>query len=293
VLTRLLACTALRAGASAPHEPGSDAAHAALWSNPGVTLELTHNWGTESQPEFAHHAGNAERDGFGHIAFAVADLDAACARLDAAGVRFKKRPAEGRMRSIAFVYDPDGYWVEIVERAPRVAPGAPDSALEAPYFTFAQTMLRVKDPKPSLEFYTRRLGMTLLRATHADTFSIYFLATLPQGSVVPDPSSPEAREFVKAELYPRRVPILELTHNHGTEADAAFAHFNGNEEGRRGFGHVGFLVADVYATTAELQAHGVAFHKLPDAGAMKGLAFAKDPDGYLVELIKRGQDGKF
>jgi hypothetical protein len=94
---------------------------------------------------------------------------------------------------------------------------------------------------------------------------------------VPDPASPEAREFVKRELYPRRVPILELTHNHGTESTPGFAHANGNEEGRRGFGHLGFLVPDVYAFTENALAAGVPFHKLPDAGAMKGLAFAKDP----------------
>ena len=200
----------LPGGAGAPAAPGSDAAHAALWSTPGVTLELTHNWGTETQPDFAHHAGNEPGDGFGHLAFAVEDLDAACARLDAAGVRFKKRPSEGRMRTIAFVYDPDGYWVEIVEREKGVVP---DSAAPPPYFSYAQTMLRVKDPKPSLAFYTERLGMRLVRATHAETFSIYFLATLPADAVLPaDLASPEAREFVKRELYPRCVPILELTH---------------------------------------------------------------------------------
>ena len=100
---------------------------------------------------------------------------------------------------------------------------------------------------------------------------------LPYAIQVPDPKSPEARDFVKRELYPRRVPILELTHNHGTEADASFRHATGNEEGRRGFGHLGFLVPDVYATTAALQARGCEFAKLPDAGSMKGLAFAKDP----------------
>ena len=165
------------AGASAPHEPGSDAAHAALWATPGVTLELTHNWGTESQPDFKHHPGNEKGDGFGHLAFAVTNLEEACARLDAAGVAFKKRPSEGRMRTIAFVYDPDGYWVEIVER--DYVAGA-----QAPYFSLAQTMLRCRDPKPSLEFYTAQLGMTLVRETHADTFSIYFLATLPGGTQV-------------------------------------------------------------------------------------------------------------
>ena len=166
----------MRAGASAPHAPGSEAAHAALWANPGVTLELTHNWGTEAQPDFKHHPGNTPGDGFGHLAFAVTNLEEACARLDAAGVAFKKRPQDGKMRTIAFVYDPDGYWVEIVERD-DVAAG-----VDAPYFSYAQTMVRCKDPKPSLEFYTKDLGMTLVRETHADTFSIYFLATLPTGT---------------------------------------------------------------------------------------------------------------
>jgi lactoylglutathione lyase len=169
--------------------------------------------------------------------------------------------------------------VEIVERdaAPPAPAGAPAAAALPPYFTYAQTMLRVRDPAPSLAFYCGKLRMTLLRATHADTFSIYFLATLPGGSVVPDPASPEAREYVKRELYPRCVPILELTHNHGTEKDPSFVHFNGNEAGRRGFGHTGFLVPDVYAFSAELESAGVPFHKKPDEGSMKGLAFAKDP----------------
>jgi lactoylglutathione lyase len=266
-------------------EPGSADAHRHLWSTSGVTLELTWNWGTEADASFAHHAGNGERDGFGHVAFSVPSLDAAVARLDAAGVLFKKRPEDGRMRSIAFAYDPDKYWIELVERE-EVTEG------QTPFFSLAQTMLRVRDPAPSLAFYTTYLGMTLVRKSVADTFTVYFLASLPLGTAVPaDVSSPEAREFVKSVLYPAGVPVLELTHNHGTEADSTFAHYNGNEEGRRGFGHLGFLVGDVYATHAAMAAKGVVFHKTPDGGSMKGLAFAKDPDGYLVELICRGQDG--
>jgi lactoylglutathione lyase len=48
--------------------------------------------------------------GFGHIGFLVDDLDAACGELEAGGVAFKKRPAEGNMRGLAFAYDPDNYW---------------------------------------------------------------------------------------------------------------------------------------------------------------------------------------
>ena len=54
-----------------------------------------------------------------------------------------------------------------------------------------------------------------------------------------------------------------------------------------------YLVDDVYAASDALMAAGVEFQKKPDDGGMKGLAFAKDPDGYWIEIVKRGQDGKF
>lgn len=45
----------------------------------------------------------------------VDDLDAACARLEAQKVTWKKRLTDGRMKNVAFVLDPDGYWVEIIQ----------------------------------------------------------------------------------------------------------------------------------------------------------------------------------
>ena len=50
------------------------------------------------------------------------------------------------------------------------------------------------------------------------------------------------------------------------------------------------MTKDVYASTDELEKSGVKFQKKPDEGNMKGLAFAKDPDGYWVEIIKRADD---
>lgn len=78
-------------------------------------LELTHNWGTEAQAEFHYHNGNAQPQGFGHICFSVPDLAAAVAWFDENGVAFVKRPDQGKMKNVAFVQDPDGYWIEIVE----------------------------------------------------------------------------------------------------------------------------------------------------------------------------------
>ncbi|RKP05213.1 lactoylglutathione lyase [Thamnocephalis sphaerospora] len=90
-------------------------AHAAAFSRPGV-LELTHNWGTESDPSFqGYHNGNTAPQGFGHIAVVVDNLEAACARFDTMGVSWKKRVHEGNMKNIAFLLDPDGYWIEILE----------------------------------------------------------------------------------------------------------------------------------------------------------------------------------
>lgn len=78
-------------------------------------LELTHNWGTESQVDFKYHDGNAQPQGFGHICFSVPDLDAAVRWFDENKLVFVKRPEQGKMRDVAFVKDPDGYWIEIVE----------------------------------------------------------------------------------------------------------------------------------------------------------------------------------
>jgi lactoylglutathione lyase len=52
---------------------------------------------------------------FGHIAVTVDDIEAACARFDSLGVRWQKRLTDGNMKNIAFLLDPDGYWIEILQ----------------------------------------------------------------------------------------------------------------------------------------------------------------------------------
>ncbi len=76
-------------------------------------LELTHNWGDESNDDVSYHNGNSDPRGFGHIGFAVPNIDDACARFEAMDVTFIKKPNEGKMKDIAFIQDPDGYWIEI------------------------------------------------------------------------------------------------------------------------------------------------------------------------------------
>jgi lactoylglutathione lyase len=167
------------------------------------------------------------------------DVYALSDKLEKAGCTFKKKPDEGRMKGLAFVYDPDSYWVELVKRG--------ENSKIASECNFSQTMLRVKDPKKSLEFY-QALGMKLLIQRDFSDFSLFFL-----GSSNVDEGVDYKHQFN---------PVLELTHNHGTENDADFKHFNGNEEERQGFGHIGFLVDDVYVACDEIRKMGYGFRKV-------------------------------
>ena len=77
-------------------------------------MELTHNWGTENDENFSHHDGNSDPRGFGHIGITVPDVYEACLRFETKGVEFQKKPDDGNMKGLAFIKDPDGYWIEVL-----------------------------------------------------------------------------------------------------------------------------------------------------------------------------------
>ncbi|KAJ9110576.1 hypothetical protein QFC20_002905 [Naganishia adeliensis] len=81
-------------------------------------LELTHNHGTEDDPDFKGYAsGNSDPGrGFGHIAISVDNIEEACERFEKMGVQFKKKLTDGKMKHIAFILDCDGYWIEVVPK---------------------------------------------------------------------------------------------------------------------------------------------------------------------------------
>ena len=145
-------------------------------------------------------------------------------------------------------------------------------------YVMNQTMLRIKDPALSLPFYQEVLGMTLLDSFEFPdmAFTLYFLG-YPAGPVPTDDKE-------RAQWIFEQPALLELTHNHGTEHDPEAGYHNGNED-PRGFGHIGISVPDVYAASERFEALGVPFVKKPDDGAMKGLAFVQDPDGYWIEIL--------
>jgi len=146
-------------------------------------------------------------------------------------------------------------------------------------FIMQQTMMRIKDPKKSLDFYTRVLGMTLLKRYDfpAMEFTVYFLGYM-------DPALIPSDDKEATKLCFTTPGTVELTHNYGTEMKEGPVYHNGNSD-PRGFGHIGIVVPDVYKACERFESLGVEFTKKPDGGKMKGLAFIKDPDGYLIEIL--------
>lgn len=269
--------------------PGTKAAHEFLWTFPRATIELTENDGVTE----AYKSGNEEGfRGFGHLAFAVpAPIADFCAKIEKEHpeVVWKKRLTEGSMKTIAFVLEPTtGVWVELIEKPEHNPAAGIDCGEFAGRSSFHHAMVRVKDPKVSIPFYETSFGISLVAAKHFPEmkFSVYFLGTFPSGVELPtDPESEEAWTWMRA----RSEGLLELCHNHGTESDPSFAGYNpGNDGGKSSYGHIGFLVKDLEKVCVDLEEkHGVKFRKRPHEGAMRGLAFALDPDGYSIEIIER------
>jgi lactoylglutathione lyase len=139
-------------------------------------------------------------------------------------------------------------------------------------------MLRIKDPKPSLEFYQNVLGMNLLTEMRVPemSFSIYFLGHADR------PFAP----FDEAKTYLfDTAGVLGLRHEWGTESDPAFEGYHTGNTEPLGFKHFAFLVDDVVAACARFESLGVQFAKRLEDGTIHNVAFIVDPDGYHIEII--------
>lgn len=152
-----------------------------------------------------------------------------------------------------------------------------------------QTMVRVKDPKVSLDFYCNVLGFKLIMYKEIPEwkFNVYFVAPVDPSTI---PSDADGRWA----MCMNTPGCLELTWNYGSETEEGLVYNTGNadatgtaggEKIRGGFGHIGITVPNVYRACERFKEMGVKFHKSPNAGGMKGLAFIKDPDGYLIEVL--------
>jgi lactoylglutathione lyase len=148
-------------------------------------------------------------------------------------------------------------------------------------FVFNHTMLRVKDPAVALDFYTRVVGMRVLRKLDFPemSFSLYFLSFAAADGPAPDDVGERT-----AWTFGRR-GVLELTHNWGTEADAEFKYHDGNAQ-PQGFGHICLSVPDLDAAVRWFDDNAVPYVKRPEQGKLRDVAFIKDPDGYWIEIVE-------
>ncbi|MBZ6064973.1 lactoylglutathione lyase [Aeromonas schubertii] len=126
------------------------------------------------------------------------------------------------------------------------------------------TMLRVGDLQRSIDFYTRVLGMKLLRQSENSEYK-YTLAFVGYGD-----EKDEA--------------VIELTYNWGvSEYELGSA-----------YGHIALEADDIHATCDALRAAGAKITREP--GPVKGgttvIAFVEDPDGYKIELIAKKDAGQ-
>ncbi|QND54237.1 lactoylglutathione lyase [Phyllobacterium sp. 628] len=126
---------------------------------------------------------------------------------------------------------------------------------------YLHTMVRVRDIDESLDFYCNKFGLEEIRRTENEKgrFTLIFLA------------APEDKGRAIAE----RAPELELTFNWDPETYT----------GGRNFGHLAYVVDNIYETCQNLQDKGVVINRPPRDGNM---AFVRSPDGISIELIQKG-----
>ena len=131
---------------------------------------------------------------------------------------------------------------------------------EKSQFRFLHTMIRVLDLDKSVDFYTRHLGMMVLRKTEYPDgkFTLVFVG---YGNEKTD-------------------TVVELTYN--------WNQIEPYEIGS-GFGHLAIAVPNIYEACEQMRQEGIAISREP--GPMKHgktvIAFIEDPDGYKIELIER------
>lgn len=127
-------------------------------------------------------------------------------------------------------------------------------------FRLLHTMIRVFDLDKSVDFYTRHLGMKVLRRTDypEGKFTLVFVGYGDEAGNT----------------------VLELTHNWDQELPYDLG---------SAFGHIAIAVPDIYAACEAMEQEGVKIARKP--GPMKHgttiLAFIEDPDGYKIELIEK------
>jgi len=126
---------------------------------------------------------------------------------------------------------------------------------------YLHTMIRVSDLDATLDFFVNKLGMKEINRfeVEAGRFTLVFLAA-PEDEAA-------ARE--------NNAPMVELTYNWDPEELG----------GGRNFGHLAYVVDDIYAACQRLMDGGVTINRPPRDGRM---AFVRSPDNISIELLQKG-----
>lgn len=127
---------------------------------------------------------------------------------------------------------------------------------------YLHTMVRVTNLDESMDFYCNKFGLVEIRRleNEAGRFTLVFLA------------APGDKERALADW----TPTIELTYNWDPE----------DYQSGRNFGHLAYVVDDIYAFCQSLMDQGVTINRPPRDGHM---AFVKSPDGISIELLQDGE----
>ena len=131
---------------------------------------------------------------------------------------------------------------------------------------YLHTMLRVHDIDESLKFWVDIMGLKEItrKENEGGRFTLVFLA------------ADEDVDRAQSE----KAPMVELTYNWPEE--------DGNSEtydGGRNFGHLAYVVDNIYATCEHIAAAGITINRPPRDGYM---AFVRSPEGISIELLQNG-----
>ena len=131
---------------------------------------------------------------------------------------------------------------------------------------YLHTMLRVHDLDASLKFWVEIMGLKEItrKENEGGRFTLVFLAA--------DEDTDRAQS--------EKAPMIELTYNWPDDGEKDETY-----EGGRNFGHLAYVVDDIYATCKHIADAGITINRPPRDGYM---AFVKSPEGISIELLQKG-----
>jgi catechol 2,3-dioxygenase-like lactoylglutathione lyase family enzyme len=202
-----------------------------------------------------HEPSMEENIGINHVAYLVDDIEAAVARLVECGARLERGPVTAKHtgRRLANFRDPDGWRLQIVQRAPGEEPSpgtGSDGAAEVAATRLDHIDFQTRGLEATVAFY-RQLGLEVRRE-------------LEHGGA----------PTVELELSDR--PAITLEFKQVGELRVI------------GINHIGFAVADLTAAHAALSSSGYRFDYPPKLNQATGrrICTARDPDGWRVQLTQ-------